>query len=143
MVALVAKAAAHAGEQVRFQIARDRFASVEQGDGGILVFRDIGEGYDHTSFAIESHTSLAAWQGRMQQWSAGTAERGPDRNDDDNGGAAELPEARVVDRRRQAGTTIENVVSPSALATSTRPPWSTAMSRTNARPRPVPFSRVV
>lgn len=102
MIALVAKAAAHAGEQVRFQMGRDRFASVEQGDGGILVFRDTGEGYEHTSFAIKSHTSFAVWKERMQRWASGAEDRAEERDSDeeDDGDAAELPEARVVERSR-------------------------------------------
>src|SRR5262249_54769079 len=41
------------------------------------------------------------------------------------------------------GRTSVNVVSPSALFSSIRPPWSAAISRTNASPSPVPRSRVV
>ncbi|HEU4612754.1 MAG TPA: hypothetical protein VFS15_11780 [Kofleriaceae bacterium] len=103
MIALVAKAAAHAREQVRYQIRRDRFATIEQGDGTLLVFRDTGEGYAHTSFAVRSHTPFAVWQERMTQWAAGAQElaaidarvRSDDDDDDD---APELPVARIVDR---------------------------------------------
>jgi hypothetical protein len=104
IIALVAKAAAHVNEQVRYQIRRDRFATVEQGDGGILVFRDIGEGYAHTSFAIKTHRPLAVWQERMEQWAAGAedlpGERDDSDDDDDDSDVANLPEARVVERSR-------------------------------------------
>ena len=91
MIALVASVAARAREErVRYQMRRDRFRSVEQGDGGILVFHDDGEGYAHTSFAIKSREPLNAWQARMSGWSSGTAE------DDDV--PAPLPPARLVDR---------------------------------------------
>ena len=93
--ALFAKAAAHARAQVRYQIRRDRFGSVEPGDGGMLVFHDTGEGYAHTAFAIKSRTPISLWQQRMERWAAGEddlLERAAD-------GAAALPSARIVDRR--------------------------------------------
>ena len=43
----------------------------------------------------------------------------------------------------QAGSRSVNVVPALVLSTSTRPPWSTAISRTKASPRPVPFCFVV
>jgi hypothetical protein len=86
MIALVMKAAAHARERVRFQMRRERFDSVEEGEGGILVFHDIGEGYAHTSFAIASKDSFATWVDRMHRWRAGTTD------------AAALPAAKVVER---------------------------------------------
>ena len=102
-LALIRKLIAHTRQRVRHQIRRDQFASVEQGDGGILVFHDAGEGYGHTSFAIKSHTSLAVWQARMQRWAAGSDEiRIEDDDDDDRDDDSEergpLPSARVVDR---------------------------------------------
>ncbi len=100
-IAAVKKAVAHAREEVRHQIRRDRFASVEQGDGGILVFRDSGEGYAHTSFAVKSYTPLAHWQERMQRWAEGgevTMHEDRDDNDDDDDGQAPLPSARTVER---------------------------------------------
>lgn len=44
--------AALTATRVTHEIARERFASVERGDGTLVVFRDIGEGYAHTSFAV-------------------------------------------------------------------------------------------
>ena len=86
-IALIAKVAAHANEKVRYQIRRDRFASVEQGEGRVIVFHDNGEGYGHTSFAVTSSDPLATWQDRMHRWVNGVDET-----------AAPLPDARVVDR---------------------------------------------
>ena len=74
------------------EIRRDRFASVEPGDGGILVFHDSGEGYGHVSFTLTpdlfagTMEPLATWQQRMHAWSSG--ERQP----------ATLPSATVVDK---------------------------------------------
>jgi hypothetical protein len=107
IVALVAKVVAHATEKVRYQIRRNKFASVEQGEGGILVFRDTGEGYAHTSFSIKSYTPFVVWEGRMRRWAAGDedvadepADDYGDEDDDDADAAAPLPSARVVERER-------------------------------------------
>lgn len=67
-------------------IHRQRFAAVEPGEGKLLVFHDTGEGYGHTSFAIETEDNLATWQERMRRWASGADDVAP------------LPAARVVDR---------------------------------------------
>jgi hypothetical protein len=72
--------------RIRHQIRRDRFASVEEGDGKLLVFHDVGEGYGHTSFAITSKDSFVDWQQRMHRWAAGLD------------ASPTLPSARIIDR---------------------------------------------
>jgi hypothetical protein len=56
--------------RISHEIARDRFASVELEDG-VVVFRDDGEGYGQTSFAITSNVlgtkdGLATLQGHLR-----------------------------------------------------------------------------
>jgi hypothetical protein len=88
-IALVLSASARARKpRVRHQIRRDKFASVERGDGGILVFHDTGEGYAHTSFAVQSTEPIASWQERMERWSTEAIADDP----------LPLPAARVVER---------------------------------------------
>ena len=75
---LLRGAAAQLASKITYQIARERFASVEPGEGRVIVFHDDGEGYAHTSFAImsellSSQESVTTWQQRMQTWAAGTA----------------------------------------------------------------------
>jgi hypothetical protein len=75
-----------------YEIRRDRFSSVEPGDGGILVFHDTGEGYGHVSFALAPDLLAAdleplhVWQQRMHKWSSGNTED------------AALPTATVVEK---------------------------------------------
>ncbi|HTL31817.1 MAG TPA: hypothetical protein VL326_01765 [Kofleriaceae bacterium] len=79
------------GSRIYYQMKRERFVSVEPGEGRMLVFHDDGEGYAHVSFAItpdlliSEPESLQTWQTRMHAWSSGTAE------------AATLPTATVID----------------------------------------------
>lgn len=59
--------------RVYHQMERDNFASIEAGDGGMLVFHDKGEGYQHVSFAIThdittSGESLSTWEKRLYAW---------------------------------------------------------------------------
>jgi hypothetical protein len=59
--------------RIHYQMKRERFASIEPGDAGMLVFRDKGEGYDHVSFAIThelttSIESLSTWEKRLYAW---------------------------------------------------------------------------
>lgn len=73
--------------RISHEIARDRFASVELEDG-VVVFRDDGEGYGQTSFAITSNVlgtqaGLATLQGHLQPRTTGTT-------------PAPLPEAKLV-----------------------------------------------
>jgi hypothetical protein len=77
---------------VAYEIRRERFASVEPADGGMLVFRDDGEGYGQVSFTLTpdllaaSLEPLHVWQQRLHAWKAGTNE------------AAPLPTATVIDK---------------------------------------------
>jgi hypothetical protein len=90
-VALIKMVAARAQrERVRHQIRRDRFASVEQGPEGIVVFHDQGEGYAHTSFAIKSDDAFNLWHQRMHRWAGATDDMADD--------PLPLPTARVIDR---------------------------------------------
>ena len=80
--------AAQLASKITYEIARDRFAGVEPGEGKVIVFRDDGEGYAHTSFSIvreflSNQESLTTWQQRMHTWAAGTA-------------STPLPEAKLV-----------------------------------------------
>jgi hypothetical protein len=77
--------------RVAYEMRRDRFVSVEPGDGGILVFHDSGEGYAHVSFTLTPDLlaaelePLAVWQQRMRAWTSGMDEGVP------------LPTATLVD----------------------------------------------
>ena len=91
IVAIVLAVSARARKpRLRHQMRRNRFASVEQGEGGILVFHDDGEGYAHTSFAIKHEKPLDWWQSKMQQWASATAFDATE--------PAPLPAAPVIDR---------------------------------------------
>jgi hypothetical protein len=74
------------GERVAYTIRRDKMESVEAGERKLIVFHDSGEGYAHTSFAIESKESFSVWQERMHRWAAGESH------------VASLPSATLVKR---------------------------------------------
>lgn len=74
--------------RITYEIARERFASVEPGEGKVIIFRDDGEGYAQTSFAIvgelfTNNEPFSIWQQRMHAWAAGTTP------------AAPLPDAKI------------------------------------------------
>ena len=79
-------------QRITCEIPRERFASVEPGEGKVIIFRDDGEGYAHTSFAILSerltnNEPFSVWQHRMHAWAAGTLP------------AAPLPDAKLHNSR--------------------------------------------
>lgn len=91
IIAIVLAVTARARKPViRHQMRRDRFASVEQGEGRIFVFHDEGEGYAHTSFAIQHEKPLDWWQAKMQQWASAKTFAPTE--------PAPLPAARLIDR---------------------------------------------
>jgi hypothetical protein len=70
------------GGRITYEIARDRFAGVEAGEGKVIVFRDDGEGYAHTSFSIvrdllTNNDDVAVWQQRMHAWASQSAPAAP------------------------------------------------------------------
>ena len=77
--------------RVLYNMKRDRFASVEPGEGGLIVFHDNGEGYAHVSFAITTNElantdTVHAWQQRMHAWASGASD------------GSELPSATIVEK---------------------------------------------
>lgn len=74
-------------DRIAHQIVRDQLAEIEE-NGKLVVIRDTGEGYGHTSFAFQSKESFVAWQQRVHQWAAGIENSAP------------LPTAKLVDPDR-------------------------------------------